>query len=86
MELEKILADRKSKYGRFRTHAEITQHIKQVIPGDMDQMFAEALDMIAHKMGRIINGDPTHVDSWVDIAGYAQLVVNELKNEPKNLF
>jgi hypothetical protein len=35
--------------------------------------------MIAHKIGRIVNGDPDHVDSWVDIAGYAQLVADELQ-------
>ena len=39
----------------------------------------EALDMIAHKIGRIINGNPHYKDSWVDIAGYAQLVVDELE-------
>ena len=36
--------------------------------------------MIAHKMGRIVNGDPYYDDSWVDIVGYAQLVINELKH------
>ena len=35
--------------------------------------------MIAHKIGRILNGDPNYADSWVDIAGYAQLVANELE-------
>ena len=44
---------------------------------DSDQQ--EALDMICHKIGRIINGDPDYADSWVDIAGYAQLVANRLQ-------
>ena len=39
----------------------------------------EALDMIAHKIGRILNGDPDYEDSWRDIAGYAQLVADRLK-------
>lgn len=39
----------------------------------------EALEMIAHKIGRILNGDPNYMDSWVDIAGYAQLVANQLE-------
>lgn len=34
----------------------------------------EALEMVAHKIGRILNGDPNYPDSWHDIAGYAQLV------------
>lgn len=33
----------------------------------------EALEMIAHKIGRILNGDPNYDDSWHDIAGYAKL-------------
>jgi len=37
--------------------------------------------MIAHKIARIINGDPNHLDSWHDIAGYATLVEQELKND-----
>lgn len=38
----------------------------------------EALEMIAHKIGRILNGDPDYADSWHDIAGYAKLVEDEL--------
>jgi hypothetical protein len=37
--------------------------------------------MIAHKLGRIVNGDPNYVDSWVDIAGYATLVAKRLQGE-----
>ena len=38
----------------------------------------EALDMCAHKIGRILNGDPSYKDSWTDIIGYAKLVENSL--------
>lgn len=34
----------------------------------------EALEMIQTKVGRILTGDPTHRDSWHDIAGYAVLI------------
>jgi hypothetical protein len=34
----------------------------------------ESLDMIQHKISRILNGDPNIVDSWADIAGYAHIV------------
>jgi hypothetical protein len=40
---------------------------------------AEALDMICHKIGRIVNGDPDYADSWIDIAGYAKLVADRLE-------
>lgn len=41
----------------------------------------EALEMLAHKIGRILNGDPDYADSWDDIAGYATLVANRLKGK-----
>lgn len=43
---------------------------------DPDQK--EALEMIVHKIGRILNGDPDYADSWHDIAGYAKLVEDRL--------
>jgi len=39
----------------------------------------EALEMIVHKIGRIVNGNPDVVDHWVDIAGYAKLVSDRLQ-------
>jgi hypothetical protein len=39
----------------------------------------EALEMIANKISRILNGNPDFVDSWEDIAGYAILVAERLK-------
>ena len=39
----------------------------------IDPVHREALDMIASKIARILSGDATHVDHWVDIGGYAEL-------------
>ena len=38
----------------------------------------ESLEMVAHKIGRILNGDPDYHDSWRDIVGYAKLVADRL--------
>lgn len=80
------LNERGNRYGRFAGHAQITQEIKRAMSRHalaMDKTFTdsqwEALEMIAHKIGRIVNGDPDYVDSWVDIAGYAKLVADELR-------
>lgn len=79
------LAERGKRYGEFIGHATVTQELKGVIRDQLmirnrvladDQQ--EALDMICHKIGRIINGDPDYADSWHDIAGYAQLVADRL--------
>ena len=81
-----ILADRGSRYGLFKDHAEITQQLKNLIythANKTGKTFApdqaEALDMICHKIGRIVNGDPNYYDSWADIAGYAKLVSDRLE-------
>jgi hypothetical protein len=39
----------------------------------------EALDMIVHKIARILNGNPNVHDHWHDIAGYATLIANRLE-------
>jgi len=84
--LNSILDERGTRYGKFTGHAAATQELKQVIRIHLmknekaladDQQ--EALDMICHKIGRIVNGDPDYADSWVDIAGYAKLVADRLE-------
>jgi len=83
--LSETLAERGKRYGAFTGHAEITMDLKRVITNACaDRHCAlwddqtEALHMIAHKIGRILNGDPNYADSWIDIAGYAQLVADRL--------
>lgn len=43
-----------------------------------------ALYMDAMKTVRILNGNPDNIDSWHDKAGYAELVVKELRKEQAN--
>ena len=85
-DLTDTLNERGSRYGVFIGHAEATQRLKQMIGSELgarnkvlDADQQEALDMICHKIGRIINGDPNYGDSWIDIAGYAQLVADRLR-------
>lgn len=84
--ITKTLTERGNRYGVFTGHAQVTQDLKKTIRQHLvargktlalDQQ--EALDMICHKIGRIINGDPDYDDSWVDIAGYAKLVADRLQ-------
>lgn len=85
MSIEKTLDGRESTYGKFSHHAEISQELKEVMyrytnPDALSNCQKEALEMIMHKIARIINGNPNHVDNWHDIAGYATLVERELTN------
>lgn len=84
MGIEKTLKERAKTHGNFESHARIAQSIKCQIfnahgYSGLDAMQREALDMIAHKIARILNGNPNVHDHWHDIAGYATLVANELK-------
>lgn len=39
---------------------------------------AEALELIATKIGRIVCGDPNFRDHWADIIGYANLIKDRI--------
>lgn len=89
-EIDAILDARGSRYGNFMDHAAVTQELKRTAYGfakahnktfALDQL--EALDMIFHKIGRILNGDPNYADSWIDIAGYAKLVADRLEGKSR---
>jgi len=86
--VDAILNERAGNYGPFATQATIAQRLKHVAhtaAGEQGKTFAtdqaEALDMIFSKIARILNGDPNHLDSWTDIAGYATLVADRLQGK-----
>lgn len=86
MGIEEVLSERGKLYGPFKGHAELTQDMKEVMRHSegwnrLNRSQRECLEMVVHKIGRIINGDPDYADSWIDIGGYVQLVVNQLKGE-----
>jgi hypothetical protein len=88
--VDAILTERGSRYGKFLSHALVTQMFKGTMMSFLnsrnktlvpDQQ--EALEMIFHKIGRILNGDPNYADSWIDIAGYAKLVADRLEGKTR---
>lgn len=83
-DVNNTLNERGSRYGDFAKHAEISQAFEEVAratPGwaRLSPAQKESLKLQWHKQARILNGDPNYADSWVDIAGYAQLVTNLLE-------
>lgn len=81
--IDETLAERGSRYGEFVDHADITQNIKAAMAlgqnwDSLDNDQRECLEMVAHKVGRILNGDPDYIDSWTDIIGYTRLVEKRL--------
>lgn len=82
IDVNEILTERQSQYGSFENVALYTELVNKVLSNNKEQrtdVMNMAIYMIASKLARIASGDPTHKDSWVDIAGYAQLVVNTLE-------
>ena len=84
--VDNVLNDRAKDYGKFIEGAEIMQMLKRLVHNYIEERGTtlafdqrEAIDMIIHKLGRIINGNPDKVDHWVDIAGYAKLVAERLE-------
>lgn len=71
-----VLDERQRQYGDFASRCAITQALKRAMTDTpnwsrLSDAQREALEQIATKIGRLLNGDPNHRDSWQDIAGYA---------------
>lgn len=88
--IDAVLQERGKRYGDFVGHASVSQTLKGIIKYKMGHKWdllnadqKESLEMICHKLGRIVNGDPNYGDSWRDIAGYAQLVADRLEGVPR---
>jgi len=82
----KVLKERGKRYGDFKTQAEISQKLKQIIfehNPDIQKIpyLAEGVEMICHKLARLANGDEKYVENFIDIAGYSTLVANLLQKE-----
>jgi hypothetical protein len=89
-DVSETLDERGSRYGSFETHAIISQALQDVMRGTdtiktnwdyLSPDMAQALSVIADKIARILNGDPTYLDNWHDIQGYARLVEKRLEGE-----
>ena len=87
---DETINERAQDYGKFKDGAALMQGMKRLLADHArahDKTFAddqwEALEMILHKIGRIVNGNPDKVDSWVDIAGYATLVADRLQGNAR---
>ena len=83
-DINEILKERGNTHGDYGDHAFFTQSIKNLIKSSqnyakMEPHQKETLDMISHKIGRILAGDPNFADHWIDISGYAKLTADRLE-------
>jgi hypothetical protein len=81
--IDKLLVEREKTHGPYKVKAKIIQDLKcamEIAEGwdNLNDMQRESLHMIAHKIGRILSGNPNCADHWDDVAGYARLVSKSL--------
>ena len=77
-DIDKILNERAKTHGDYTEHARCTQNILRALQSernwpDLTDDQRETLHMIAHKMGRVVTGNPDIADHWDDMAGYSKL-------------
>ena len=85
MQTNDLLNTRQKTHGSFNENAFISAYNKQFWrsrPGweRLTPLQQEALDMISLKISRILSGRPNEVDHWDDIAGYAKLAADQIRN------
>lgn len=90
VDIVQVLKERKKSHGEYRDHAYRAQLIKEVYRQGqnwkkLSDIQKETLEMNAHKVARILEGDPDHKDHWDDIAGYATLVSDRLAEDARGL-
>lgn len=78
VEVNEVVKERHGTHGPFDAQATIAQALKDAARlgdswNEMSGAQREAVDMILHKVSRIVCGNPNFEDHWVDIQGYAKI-------------
>lgn len=81
--LDGILAERGKTHGNYLIQSAVSQELKRLVRAgpewvNMEDHQRDAIEMILMKISRIVTGDSSHKDSWVDISGYSTLISNTL--------
>ena len=86
LDIAEVLNERQKTHGDFKDVADIGACLKGVMRTSknwreerLHSSVMEGLDMIQHKIARILSGNPCEADHWRDIAGYAECVLRVLK-------
>jgi len=85
-DVNETLDEREKDYGNYADLSALVESIMTAYALGQNYWRLEpyqrvSLYMDAMKTSRILNGDFNKIDSWHDKAGYAQLVVKQLKKE-----
>ena len=80
-----IIQEREKTHGPYKGTAAWSQSIKDMFRSSsnwntMTDGQKEALEMIAVKLARLLNGNPQFPDHWDDIAGYGKLGATSIES------
>lgn len=86
VDVRKLITERPLTHGDFTDTSAVIQATKRLWHGNpgwekLSDVQRECFDMIAHKIGRALCGDPNHADHYADIAGYATLVADRVAKD-----
>ena len=84
--IDTTLETRKKTHGDFTHVAYVCQSTKRLWRSfakwdELSDVQKEGLEMIAHKVARILCGNPNESDHWHDVSGYATCVEVRLPKE-----
>lgn len=84
-DVNQILGERGNRYGTFESNAKTCQLLKNVLHSQdgwyrLSYVQREAVEMMMHKISRLVNGDAAYLDTVVDIAGYNQLMLEHMRD------
>ena len=84
--IKEVTDIREQRYGSLKVQGKLAQDLKDVAHNSSKwnkllPYQKECIDMVMHKISRILEGDPKYIDSWRDIVGYVSRVVEFLADE-----
>lgn len=82
--VDAILDARHQTHGAFMDVAAVAVALRAILRDRRPDLMPdqeEALNMICTKISRIVNGNPSEREHWLDLAGYAQLVADRLEGK-----
>ncbi len=79
-----VLKDREESHGDYSIQAVIVDRLREVMYStknwyDLSSVQRDVLLVIAQKISRVLSGNPDFEDHWIDICGYSQLVLKDLR-------
>ncbi|OED35018.1 hypothetical protein AB832_06575 [Flavobacteriaceae bacterium (ex Bugula neritina AB1)] len=83
--ISNVLNERRSTHGNFKDNARLTIELQEIIRShenykNMSYSHKLSLNMILHKVSRIVCGDHNFLEHIVDIIGYAKRLEEQIES------